>query len=107
MAMVAAPTTTATVLSSARASKTTPKRERKLGARAFGDFGHLAWVVGKDVEFIKTGIGKGLKWAHKAFRVPEVSKAIDDVVWLRHLEDPNASPEPIPSWPQPSYPGRA
>ncbi|XP_062092902.1 uncharacterized protein LOC133798563 isoform X3 [Humulus lupulus] len=104
MAMVVAslPVPT-TVLCSARNTKTAPKRERKQG-RAFGDFGHLASVVGKDVEFIKTGIGKGLKWANKAFRIPQVSKAIDDVVWLRHLEDPNAFPQLVPSWPQPSYP---
>ncbi|KAF4389116.1 hypothetical protein F8388_026845 [Cannabis sativa] len=104
MALVAAslPATT-NVLCSARSTKAAPKRERKQG-RAFGDFGHFASVVGKDVEFIKTGIGKGLKWANKAFRIPEVSKAVDDVVWLRHLEDPNASPQPVPSWPQPSYP---
>ena len=107
MAMVAASLPASkTFLCSARTSKTTPKRQRKQ-VRAFGDFGHLAWVVGKDVEFLKTGIGKGLKWAHKAFRVPEVTKAVDDIVWLRHLEDPNASPQPSPSWPQPSYPGLA
>ncbi|PON63064.1 Tyrosine-protein kinase [Trema orientale] len=104
MAMVAASLpAAATVMCSARTSKTTPKRERKQG-RAFGDFGHLAWVVGKDVEYLKTGIGKGLKWANEALRISQVSKAIDDVVWLRHLEDPNASPQPPPSWPQPSYP---
>lgn len=104
MAMVAAalPSAPATVLS----SKRTSQRERKQGKqRALGDFSHLAWSVRKDMEFVKNGIGKGLEWANKAFRIPQVSKAIDEFVWLRNMEDPNASPQPSPSWPHPSYPG--
>lgn len=106
MAMVAAalPSAPATVLS----SKRTSQRERKQGKqRALGDFSHLAWSVRKDMEFVKNGIGKGLEWANKAFRIPQVSKAIDEFVWLRNMEDPNASPQPSPSWPHPSYPGQA
>lgn len=83
-------------------SKTTPDKGKR---RAVGDFGHFGCAVRRDVEFLKKGVSKGLEWAHKAFRIPEVSKAVDDVVWLRNLEDPNASPEPPRSWPRPSYPG--
>ncbi|CAB4320984.1 unnamed protein product [Prunus armeniaca] len=93
----------ACVLRSTGASKTTSKSKRARHARALGDFGHLGQVVRKDVEFLKRGIGSGIQWANKAFRIPEVSKTLDDVVWLRNLEDPNAPPLPAPSWPQPSY----
>ncbi|XP_021832770.1 uncharacterized protein LOC110772624 [Prunus avium] len=92
------------VLRSTGASKTTLKSKRARQGRALGDFGHLGHVVRKDVEFLKRGIGSGIQWANKAFRIPEVSKTLDDIVWLRNLEDPNAPPLPAPSWPQPSYP---
>lgn len=96
----------ACVLRSTRPAKTTPKIKRERQGRAVvGDFGHLGQVVRKDLEFLKTGIGRGIEWANKAFRIPEVSKAVDDVVWLRNLEDPDAPPSPAPSWPQPAYPG--
>ncbi|TQD97343.1 hypothetical protein C1H46_017045 [Malus baccata] len=95
----------ACVLRSTRPAKTTPKSKReRQGGAAVGDFGHLGQVVRKDVEFLKRGIGKGIEWANKAFRIPEVSKAVDDVMWLRNLEDPDAPPSPAPSWPQPAYP---
>ncbi|XLS98369.1 hypothetical protein HN51_041104 [Arachis hypogaea] len=35
----------------------------------------------------------------------EVAKKIDDIVWLRHLEDPLAPPYSSLPWPQPWYPG--
>ncbi|KAB2598081.1 aarF domain-containing protein kinase [Pyrus ussuriensis x Pyrus communis] len=95
----------ACVLRSTRPAKKTPKIKRERQGRAVvGDFGHLGEVVRKDLEFLKTGIGRGIEWANKAFRIPEVSKAVDDVVWLRNLEDPDAPPSPAPSWPQPAYP---
>lgn len=95
----------ACMLRSTGASKMTSKGKRARQGRALGDFGHLGQVVRKDVEFLKRGIGSGIQWANKAFRIPEVSKTLDDIVWLRNLEDPNAPPLPAPSWPQPSYPG--
>lgn len=87
------------------AKTTTSKSKRERKGRALGDFGHLAQVVSKDVEFLKRGIGRGLEWANKTLRIPEVVKTIDDVVWLRNLEDPYAPPLPDTCWPQPSYPG--
>lgn len=87
------------------AKTTTSKSKRERKGRALGDFRHLAQVVSKDVEFLKRGIGRGLEWVNKTLRIPEVVKTIDDVVWLRNLEDPNAPPLPDTCWPQPSYPG--
>ncbi|ONH91898.1 hypothetical protein PRUPE_8G142600 [Prunus persica] len=92
------------MLRSTGASEMTSKGKRARQGRPLGDFGHLGQVFRKDVEFLKRGIGSGIQWANKAFRIPEVSKTLDDIVWLRNLEDPNAPPLPAPSWPQPSYP---
>lgn len=63
-------------------------------------------VVRKDAEFIKKGIGKGLQWANKTFRMPKLTKSLDDFIWLRHVEEPGVSSEvsDAPSWPQPRYP---
>lgn len=104
----------ATVLSPAMvrpaegASKAAPKKGRGKGngkRRGLGDFSHFSRAVRKDVEFLSDGVSRGLKWANKAFRIPEVSKAVDEVVWLRNLEDSDASLEPPSSWPEPSYAG--
>ncbi|XP_047166084.1 uncharacterized protein slr1919 [Vigna umbellata] len=81
------------------------KKHQQQEKRAWGDFSHFAQVVRKDVEFLKRGIDNGVAWANHTFRIPQVAKKIDDVVWLRHLEDPHSPPYPSPSWPQPWYPG--
>lgn len=71
-----------------------------------GNFGHFADVVRKDMGFIKRGIDKGVAWANDAFRIPQLAKKVDDLVWLRNLEDPLAATSySAPSWPQPWYPG--
>lgn len=62
-------------------------------------------VVRKDVSFLNSGLSRGLAWANKAFRIPEVSKSVEEFVWLRNVEDPQAAALRFPSWPQPSYPG--
>lgn len=82
-----------------------PRLKQQQKVRALGDFSHFGDAVRKDVEFMKKGIKKGMAWANEAFRIPQVSKAVDEVVWLRNLEDSNFSPseEPRP-WPEPSYP---
>ncbi|KAL6128375.1 hypothetical protein ACLB2K_071730 [Fragaria x ananassa] len=93
------------VLRPPSSAKTTPyKTKRVIKARALGDFGHFGQAVSKDVEFLKRRIGGGIEWANKTLRIPEVFKAIDDVVWLRNLEEPYAPPLPEARWPQPSYP---
>lgn len=69
------------------------------------NFGHFGQVVSKDVEFIKSKVSRGLEWANEAFRVPKISKTIDDFVWMRPLEDASAPPFQFPSWPVPCYPG--
>ncbi|XP_048325890.2 uncharacterized protein LOC107413651 [Ziziphus jujuba] len=112
MAMVAATAASLTtssltrvsVMWTARTSKTTTSKGEQKRGWSIGDFGHLAWVVRKDVEFLKKGIGKGIEWANDALRIPQVTKTLDDALWLRNLEDPHAPPEPPPSWPQPCYP---
>ncbi|XP_061996446.1 uncharacterized protein LOC133714364 [Rosa rugosa] len=86
------------------AKATTYKSKRAIKGRALGDFGHFGLVVSKDVEFLKRRIGGGFEWANKTLRIPEVFKAVDDVVWLRNLEEPYAPPLPEARWPQPSYP---
>ncbi|KAL5710076.1 hypothetical protein ACHQM5_020683 [Ranunculus cassubicifolius] len=62
---------------------------------------NLGDIVRKDVEFLK----KGFSWASEALHLPKVSKAVDHIVWLRHLEKPNVPPQPPQSVPQPFYPG--
>jgi aarF domain-containing kinase len=69
--------------------------------------GHLAEVVRKDVEFLKKGIGRGVEWANEVLHIPRVFKTLDDVLWLRNLEEPHAPPLEPRSWPQPFYPGFA
>ena len=69
--------------------------------------GHLAEVVRKDVEFLKKGIGRGVEWANEALHIPRVFKTLDDVLWLRNLEEPHVPPLEPRSWPQPCYPGFA
>lgn len=71
------------------------------------NWGHFGDVVRKDVEFIKVGLNRGIRWANDAFRIPQVSKTVDDLLWLRNIEDPQAVNLPTPSPPQPSYPGFA
>ncbi|KAG4181119.1 hypothetical protein ERO13_A10G206900v2 [Gossypium hirsutum] len=71
----------------------------------FGNFSHFGDVVRRDMNFLKKGVQRGVEWANETFRIPQVKKAVDDVVWLRNLEDPNFSPPAQPPvWPQPYYP---
>lgn len=73
-----------------------------------GAFDNVAEVLRKDSEFLKKGIAKGLRWANDAFRIPQLSKSVSDAVWLRNIEDPDASAAELKSrtrWPQPCYPG--
>lgn len=69
-----------------------------------GNFEHLFGVVKKDWEFLKNGVDESVQWANKTLNAPKIVKKVDDVVWLRNLEDPNSPPFQAPSWPQPSYP---
>jgi aarF domain-containing kinase len=85
---------------------TTKKILKRQGVRVVGNFSHFGDTVGKDFEFIKKGINKGMDWANEAFRIPQVSKTLDDILWLRNLEDHNSPPIEPQSWPQPSYPGQ-
>ncbi|KAK7279667.1 hypothetical protein RJT34_24723 [Clitoria ternatea] len=86
-------------------SKRKPPPKQQQQQRAFGNLTHFADVVRKDVEFLKRGFDNGVAWANETFRIPQVAKKIDDVVWLRNLEDPHAPTCSPPSWPQPWYPG--
>lgn len=92
--------------SSPQAAKTTTKRSnRRPQVKVISNFGHFREVVRKDLEFLKKGVGKGIAWANEAFHLPKVSKTVDEVLWLRNLEDPEAALIESPDWPQPSYPG--
>ncbi|KAK6228173.1 hypothetical protein SCA6_000513 [Theobroma cacao] len=80
------------------------EQQRQVQA-VFGNFSHFGDAVRRDVEFLKKGVKRGAEWASETFRVPQVKKALDDVVWLRNLEDPHFSPPAQPPpWPQPYYP---
>ncbi|KAE8711965.1 TMEM115 protein [Hibiscus syriacus] len=71
----------------------------------FGNFNHFGDVVRRDMEFLKKRVKSGVEWANEKFRISQAKKAVDDVIWLRNLEDPNFSPPPQPPlWPQPCYP---
>ncbi|XP_048134549.1 uncharacterized protein slr1919 isoform X2 [Rhodamnia argentea] len=71
--------------------------------RAFGDFSHFADAIKKDASFLKKRIGRGIEWANEAFRIPLVAKTLDDVLWLRVLENPDAPPVEDCPWPRPCY----
>lgn len=93
-------------LPSVRATRTASSRSQQNKKRDAGNFSHFTQVFRKDVEFIKKGIGKGVEWGNEAFGIPKVKKKIDDLIWLRNLEDPQAPPFSAPSWPQHWYPGK-
>ncbi|KAE9611418.1 hypothetical protein Lal_00011666 [Lupinus albus] len=80
-------------------------QNKKKKQRDFGNLRHFGNTVSKDVEFIKRGIGNGVAWANETFRIPQLAEKVDQLVWLRYLEDPIAPPSPPPSLPQPWYPG--
>jgi len=88
---------------------TTPSSNKKKKThskqRALGNFGHFGQVVRKDMEFLKRGFNNGVAWANDACRIPQIAKKVDDLVWLRNLEDPQATSFSTPSWPEPWYPG--
>ncbi|CAN1237894.1 Uncharacterized protein sll0005 [Linum grandiflorum] len=102
----AVPTIRATALGSRKQYRTpthkgkSPPREVK----AIGNFSHFGEVVRKDFAFLKKGIGKGINWANDVFKLPQVAKVVDDVVWMRHLEDPQSAAMEKQTLPQPYYP---
>ncbi|XP_043814421.1 uncharacterized protein slr1919 isoform X3 [Manihot esculenta] len=104
-ASLSSPATAACFLRGSPKSKTAVNKGMKQEVPVIGDFSHFGIAVRKDFEFMKKGIGKGVGWANETFRLPQVFKALDDVLWLRNLEDPQAPPLEPQSWPQPSYPG--
>lgn len=60
----------------------------------------------KDVDFIKRNITAGVNWTSKVIGFPEIAKKVDEVVWLRNVEDPEYVDEYRPPvWPEPYYPG--
>ncbi|KZV24276.1 hypothetical protein F511_01758 [Dorcoceras hygrometricum] len=75
---------------------------QKLG-RIGGAPGNFVEVVRSDVRIISKRLSKGLQRAAKAFRIREISKSVEDLIWLRNVEDPHASSLRFPSWPQQPY----
>ncbi|GER43244.1 protein kinase superfamily protein [Striga asiatica] len=104
------------VICSARATQSTKRSPLKRDSKSVGldkeqrpsrnggGLRNVVEVVQKDIAFLKAGFSKGLRWANKAFRVPEVSKSVEDLIWLRNVEDPQAVSSGFPSWPEPYYP---
>ncbi|KAI3758073.1 hypothetical protein L6452_05620 [Arctium lappa] len=86
-------------------SRRTIKRRRNNCRAVAGNFGHFVQVVKKDVDFLKKNISAGINWTSGVIGFPEISKKVDEFVWLRNLEDPHYSAQvQSPSWPQPYYP---
>ncbi|MBA0669888.1 hypothetical protein Goklo_000102 [Gossypium klotzschianum] len=95
---------TATYRRKQRVKQQQQQPQRRVQA-IFGNFSHFGDVVRRDMDFLKKGVQRGVEWANETFRIPQAKKAVDDVVWLRNLEDPNFSPPAQPPlWPQPYYP---
>ncbi|XP_073037404.1 uncharacterized protein [Primulina eburnea] len=86
-----------------KSSKDVEFNNQNLGKKG-GALGNVVEVVRTDASFICKGLSKGLQWANKSFRIPEISKSVEDLIWLRNVEDPRASSLRFPSWPQPYYP---
>lgn len=86
-------------------SSNTSSKNQQRQIRVLGNFRHFGEVVGKDVEFLRTRISRGIEWANEALSVPQLSKTLDDFIWLRNLEDPSTPSFEFPSWPNPRYPG--
>ncbi|XP_043705984.1 uncharacterized protein sll0005 [Telopea speciosissima] len=97
--------TTSLPLSAVCSSRPSSNVKRKKQRPIVGNFSHLGQVIRTDMEFLKKGINKGISWASESPRLQQISKTFNDLLWIRSLEDPKASPAPRPSWPQPSYPG--
>ncbi|KAK2404138.1 protein ACTIVITY OF BC1 COMPLEX KINASE 3, chloroplastic [Trifolium repens] len=105
MATVTAPPSSLPFIRAATTSSSKKKKKNHQKQRALGNFGHFGQVVRKDMDFLKRGFNNGVAWASDAFRIPQIAKKIDDLVWLRNLEDPVATSFSTPTWPEPWYPG--
>lgn len=99
------PLSSTSVVCSTRNGIKTPVKNR--GNASVGSaFGNIKDVVKKDFGFMKKGFDRGVEWANKNLRVPEVVKSVDDFIWLRYLENPHVNfPNRAPTLPQPYYPG--
>lgn len=99
------PLSSTSVVCSTRNGIKTPVKNR--GNASVGSaFGNIKEVVKKDFGFMKKGFDRGVEWANKNLRVPEVVKSIDDFIWLRYLENPHVNfPNRAPTLPQPYDPG--
>jgi aarF domain-containing kinase len=106
MATVTAPPSSLPFIRAATTSSSKKKKKNHQKQRALGNFGHFGQVVRKDMDFLKRGFNNGVAWANDAFRIPQIAKKIDDLVWLRNLEDPVATSFSTPTWPEPWYPGK-
>ncbi|CAH9129988.1 unnamed protein product [Cuscuta epithymum] len=102
MAFVAVPIAApSAVLCSVMAASTTVKKKKKNQAV------QKQKLIRKDSELLQKGFAKGLRWANQALSIPKLSKSVSDLVWLRTIENPEASTSELRSpahWPQPYYP---
>lgn len=84
---------------------TASNKSKQKQVPTFGNFTHFGEALRKDVDFMKKKVSVGIEWANKAFHIPQVTKALDDVLWLRALEKPDAQNVKPSPWPKPFYPG--
>lgn len=93
------------IMASATQSSSLFKRRCSFSCRAVaGNLGHFVQVVKKDVDIIKKNVSAGANWMSKVTRFPEISKKVEEFIWLRNFEYPNYHNHE-PSWPNPYYQG--
>lgn len=100
MALTLTTWTSVLVMRSTTQLSSTTRTNKRKQVRFTGSFGNLAHAVSKDINFLKTRISRTMEALH----LPQMSKVVDELIWLRNLEDPQAPPLHSPPWPQPFYP---
>lgn len=88
-----------------RAPQSSSRRKIKRCRAVAGNLGHFVQIVKNDVCIMKKNVSTGINWTSRVIGFPEISKKLEEVVWLRNLEDPHYSEFHSPCWPQPYYPG--
>ncbi|KAK9124290.1 hypothetical protein Sjap_013892 [Stephania japonica] len=83
--------------------RSSPSKKRRGGLGVVCNFTHFVDAVRKDMDFVKRSLGR----ASDALHLPKLAKSLEDLLWLRNLENPSdtsfQSPPSRP--PNPCYPG--
>ncbi|KAK9168875.1 hypothetical protein Syun_001015 [Stephania yunnanensis] len=79
-------------------------RKRRGGLGVVCNLTHFVDAVRKDMDFVKRNLGR----ASEALHLPKLAKSLENLLWLRNLENPRDSsfglPQPLRP-PNPCYPG--